>query len=210
MTMSEHHVGRSVLISVALALVTTSLACSRGPAPAPPAAQKATTAQDGLSGESIFDLDLPMVDHDGQATTLAALKGQVTLAAMVYTSCTAVCIMVTEDMKRIERQLSGADADVQYVLFSLDPGRDTPAAMRQFAADHRLDLKRWRLLAASEDGVRDLAAVLGVKYRQEANGEIAHSAMIFVIDPDGVVLHRQDGVGQDPSTLLAALENARG
>lgn len=161
-------------------------------------------------GESIFGLELALIDQEGQALQLADLRGQVLLAAMVYTSCTSVCIMVTEQMKAIQHQLAGADHDVKYVLFSLDPGRDTPEAMREFLRSHKLDATRWRLLAASEDGVRDLAAVLGVKYQPEENGEIAHSAMIFVIDEDGVVRHRQVGVGKDSSELVAAVRKARG
>jgi protein SCO1/2 len=118
--------------------------------------------------------------------------------------------MVTEQMKAIEHRLAGVDGEVKYVLFSLDPGRDTPEAMRAFLRQHRLDLTRWRVMAASEDGVRDLAAVLGVKYQPEENGEIAHSAMIFVIDEDGVVRHRQVGVGKDSNELVAAVQKARG
>ena len=161
-------------------------------------------------GESIFGLDLPLIDQQGHALQLSDLRGDVLLAAMVYTSCTSVCIMVTEQMKAIQHQLAGADDDVKYVLFSLDPGRDTPEAMREFLRSHKLDAGRWRLLAASEDGVRDLAAVLGVKYQPEENGEIAHSAMIFVIDADGVVRHRQVGVGKDSNELVAAVRKARG
>ncbi len=162
-----------------------------------------------LSGASIFDLDVSLVDQDGETTTLADLDGDVMLAAMVYTSCTSVCLRVTEEMKIIESQLS-ADRGVRFVLFSLDPGRDTPAAMRTFAASHGLDTRRWRLLAAAEDGVRDLAAVLGVRYQEEVGGEIAHSAMIFVIDGHGVVRHRQVGIGQDATSLVAAVKRARG
>jgi protein SCO1/2 len=156
-------------------------------------------------GESIFGLDLALIDQDGRALTLADLGGETMLAAMVYTSCTSVCIMVTEQMKAIEQQVAGVDNDVRFVLFSLDPGRDTPEALRAFARTHKLEGSRWRLLAASEDGVRDLAAVLGVKYQRESKGEIAHSAMIFVIDGTGVVRHRQVGVGKDARDLVAAL-----
>ncbi len=160
-------------------------------------------------GESIFGLELDLIDQDGRALKLADLGGDVMLAAMVYTSCTSVCIMVTEQMKAIEQQLADVDDDVKYVLFSLDPGRDTPDAMRAFAREHHLDASRWRLMATSEDGVRDLAAVLGVKYQQEENGEFAHSAMIFVIDEDGVVRHRQVGVDKDSRGLVAAVRTAR-
>jgi protein SCO1/2 len=162
-----------------------------------------------VEGESIFGLDLALIDQEGTALQLADLRGHVMLAAMVYTSCTSVCIMVTEQMKAIEHQLTGVDRDVTYVLFSLDPGRDTPEAMRAFLREHRLETTRWRLMAASEEGVRDLAAVLGVRYQPEENGEIAHSAMIFVIDEDGVVRHRQVGVGKDSSELVAAVRRAR-
>lgn len=161
-------------------------------------------------GESIFGLDLTLVDQEGHALRLADLRGHVLLAAMVYTSCTSVCLMVTEQMKAIEHRLAGVDDEVKYVLFSLDPGRDTPEAMRGFLRAHTLDASRWRLLAASEDGVRDLAVVLGVKYRPEEDGEIAHSAMIFVIDQAGVVRHRQVGVGKDSNELVAAVRKARG
>jgi protein SCO1/2 len=202
---------RGAMATVAVWAVAAS-ACTRvGPPPAADAAvPDPTVVDDSASGASIFALELDLIDQDGHQLNLADLGGRVTVAAMVYTSCTSVCLRVTEEMKKIEQQLDGESRELRYVLFSLDPGRDTPAAMRQFARAHYLDANRWRLLAASEDGVRDLAAVLGVRYQQEANGEIAHSAMIFVIDEHGVVRHRQAGVGQDPRELVAAVKRAKG
>jgi protein SCO1/2 len=172
---------------------------ARAPAPSPGAA-----ADDA----SVFALDVTLVDQDGTRAQLEDLAGHLTVATMMYASCTSVCPRVTEDMKAIERQLGSRAKDIRFVLFSLDPGRDTPRALRQFATDHHLDLARWRLFAASEDGVRDLAAVLGVKYAPESSGDIAHSAIIVVVDRQGVVRHRQLGVGQDPSALLDAVAGA--
>ena len=57
--------------------------------------------------------------------------------------------------------------------------------------------------------MRDLAAVLGVKYRQDENRQFAHSAMVFLIDSRGVVRYRQVGLDQDPADLLAALGQVR-
>lgn len=169
------------------------------------------SAADRAAGErSMFDLDLELVDQDGRTLTLADLGQHVTVAAMIYSSCTSVCPRITEDMKTLDAHLPDPSRrDVRFALFSIDPGRDTPAALRQFAADHRLDTTRWRLMAASEDGVRDLAAVLGVRYAPEPDGEFAHSAMIFVIDRRGVVRHRQAGLGQDTTGLMNALAAAR-
>jgi len=161
-------------------------------------------------GDSIYDLELALVDADGRTLKLADLRGQTLVAAMMYASCTSICPRVTEDMKTIQQQLRAPDRrGVTFALFSLDPGRDTPAALRRFAAEHRLDTSQWRLFAASEDGVRDLAAVLGLQYKREATGEIAHSAMIFVIDRNGVIRHRQVGLTDGNRELADALTATR-
>ena len=140
----------------------------------------------------------------------ADLRGRVLVAAMMYTSCTAVCPRVVDDMLGIEKQLRLRDREgVTFVLFSLDPARDTPLALRQFAMGHGLAASDWHLFTASDDGVRELSAVLGVKYKAQQDGQIAHAAMIFVIDREGVVRHRQIGINQDPRELTAALALAR-
>lgn len=180
--------------------------------PTPATHARAATPAPGAGSEdaSMFVLDVALVDQDGTRAQLEDLAGHVMVVTMMYASCTSVCPRVTEDMKAIERQLGPRAKDIRFVLFSLDPGRDTPQALRQFATDRRLDLARWRLFAASEDGVRDLAAVLGVKYATEPSGDIAHSAIIVVVDRQGVVRHRQLGVGQDPAPLLDAVAGATG
>jgi protein SCO1/2 len=189
-------------------------ACGRNESPdvgAAVASRSPGTADSSPSGsESIYALDLSLVDDTGAASRLADLQGRTIVAAMMYATCTTVCPRVTADMKAIERQLEPAEkADVTFALFSLDPGRDTPAVMRRFADEHGLDDSRWRLFATSEDGVRELAAVLGVKYARQADGEIAHSAMIFVIDRHGVVRHRQVGLTESPRELADAIARAR-
>jgi formylglycine-generating enzyme required for sulfatase activity len=168
-------------------------------------------AREGLSAAaSIYDLDLPLLESDGRARSLADLRGRTTVAAMIYTSCTTVCPSITETLKAIERRLPERDrGHVTFALFSLDPGRDTPAALRTFAAEHHLDGTRWRLFAASENGVRTLAAVLGVKYAAEPSGAIAHSATIVVIDRDGAVRFRQAGLASDLDSLVRGITAAR-
>jgi protein SCO1/2 len=157
---------------------------------------------------SLYDLDLELTDQEGRRVTLDTLRGRPVIAAMVYSSCTTVCPRITADMRRLATQLaeSGPD-DVQLVLFSLDPERDTSEALRRFAATQRLTSQRWRLFAMPEDGVREVAAALGVRYAKEAGGEIAHSAMIVAIDRDGVIRQRQVGLNQDLGALTAAFEN---
>jgi len=204
------HTARGCRAVMMLGLAAVMAACTSGDRAARQSAPSTEPESAGSSGgQSIYDLDLSLTDQDGRTLALADLRGRVLVAAMIYSRCTAVCPRVTEDMKGVEKELSGRDRkDVGFVLFSLDPGRDTAAALRRFAVDHALDPSGWRLFASSEDGVRDLSAVLGVKYKPEDNGEIAHSAMIFIIDREGVVRHRQLGLNPDPHELTTALAKA--
>jgi len=172
-----------------------------------------TLATDGSPGDSLgslFDLPLALTDQDGRARHLSDLRGRPFVASMIYTRCTSVCPRLTEDLKNLERALPSRDrARVRFVLFSLDPEHDTPAALRAFAAEHGLDPGRWTLLATHADDLRTLAAVLGVRYRPDEGGQIAHSALIAVVDGEGVIRHRQLGTGNDPGPLRAAVHAVR-
>lgn len=164
------------------------------------------SAPTGAAEPTIYALDVPLVDQHGRTLTLTEFRGRPLVATMVYTSCRSVCPTITEELKAIERRLPAPlKSDVVFAMFSLDPGRDTPSALQEFAVAHRLDDRTWRLLAASEDDIRVLSAVLGVRYQRVDEGEIAHSAVILAIDRDGVVRGRRVGPSGDLQPLVAAL-----
>lgn len=204
---------RSRLEALVCAIAIAGLAIA---APGCGLAPRRDTAGRGVAGggraaraasESVYQLDLAFVDQDGRGVHLRDLRGETVLAAMMYTSCQSACPRLIADLQGIERVIPRGERErTRLVLVSLDPARDSPAALRAFARAHALDPSRWTLLTASEDEVRQLAMVLGVRYRAEANGEILHSSTIVLIDKDGVIRHRQVGLGQDPGPLLAALE----
>ncbi len=161
------------------------------------------------SEASLFELHFALTDQKGKERHLSDLRGRPFVASMIYTRCTSVCPRVTADLKNLEKALDDRDRErVRFVLFSLDPERDGPRALRAFAAEHALDSTRWTLFSTSPDDMRTLAAVLGVRHRPDAGGEIAHSAVIAVVDANGVVRHRQVGIESDASPLVAAVRAA--
>lgn len=186
-------------------LLVSCSACS----PAGRAAEPAP-ADVAVAAGSLFELTFPLTDADGRTRHMTDLRGGPFVASMIYTSCTSVCPRVTADLQAIEKALPEADrARTRFVLFSLDPERDTPEALRRFAASHSLDPARWTLLAAGPDDMRTLAAVLDVRFRPDEGGEIAHSAVIAVVDSGGVVRHRQVGQQNDVTPLVMAVRAAR-
>jgi protein SCO1/2 len=169
------------------------------------------TGSDTLAVQpSMFELTFPFTDADGRTRHLEELRGQPFVASMVYTHCTSLCPRIIADLQRLERSLpDDVRARTRFVLFSLDPERDTPAALHAFAQEHGLDPARWTLLVSSPDDMRTLAAVIDVRFRPDTGGEIAHSAVIVVAGPDGVIRHRQNGLDGDPASLVAAVSGAK-
>ena len=156
-----------------------------------------------IAGESIFNLESQWINQDGVSVSLRTLRGRPAVLAMVYTSCEHACPLIVEDMKRIEKALLEKNkVPFSFLLFSFDPARDTPKKLKAFATTRKLDPKRWTLFHGDAKSVRELAAVLGVRYKKDAAGDFDHSNVITLIDADGMIRHQQIGLNQDPAELL--------
>ncbi len=160
--------------------------------------------------DSIYALSVSLVDQDGKKVGLDLFFGHPVLISMFYTTCRDACPLLIADLKRIERELPAATrADVRIVLVSLDPEHDTPEALRALARARGLDTARWRLLTAPDDTVRDVAAVLGIRYRRLPDGGFNHSSVITALDPAGVIVARVEGLGQPLGALQEGLRARR-
>ena len=166
------------------------------------------TAVSSTPGEaSVYDLSSDWTNQRDERLKLATFRGRSVVLAMIYTSCRAACPLIIEDMKAIDAKLDARTREsAQFVLVSFDPKRDTPEVLRRLAADRSLDLARWTLLTGDDDGVRELAAVLGMKYRV-AGGEFVHSSIITILDDTGAIRFQQSGVRRDAAESVAALSN---
>lgn len=113
---------------------------------------------------------------------------------MFFASCGYACPLLVTDMQAIRAQLPAAVRDrAAFVLVSFDVERDTPAALRLYREQRGLD-DGWTLLHGDADAVRELAALLGVKYKQEADGMFSHSNLVTVLNPEGEIVHQRSGL----------------
>ena len=165
-----------------------------------------------LPGDSIYQLPLPLTDSNGQTRDWRTLRGKPHLVSMFYTSCQYICPLIVESGKAVERQLTPAQqARLGVVLISMDPARDTPAALKKVADQRKLDSKRWLLASPPAGDVRAVAAVLGIRYRQLADGEFNHSSALILVDANGRILARTEQIGSKPDpAFVAAVRKATG
>ncbi len=189
------------LILSAICLAAPAAAAPEETAPAAPAAPAP------LPGDSIYQLDVGLVDQNGEVVPLSVFRGQPVFISMFYASCPMACPMLIGDVQALEEKLTEAQRDrVRVLLVSLDPEADTPEALREVVARHGLDTERWRLASPPPDRVRDIAAVLGISYQAVEGGELHHSSIITLLDPEGRVAAQLEGLRQSPEPLLEALK----
>jgi len=130
---------------------------------------------------SVYDLNSKWQDQAGTARTLSSLRGRPQVLALIYTTCTAICPMTVSAMQEVE---SKAGPAAGFVLVSMDPERDSPARLAEYAKQRKLS-PRWTLLSGGPSAVRELAAVLGVKYRSVSPTEIVHTSALTILDANG-------------------------
>ncbi len=158
------------------------------------------------AGPSLYDLPTTWVTQHGDTIGLTSLAGRVQVLAMVYTNCAVTCPIILADLKRIEAAVPVEQrGDVGFVLISLDPDRDTPERLAEWAAQTKLDPARWTLLNGSDDAVRELAATLGVRYQMQPDAEVAHTNQITVLDRTGAIAHQQIGLGEPAGITTNAM-----
>lgn len=179
------------------------------PAPAPDPAEHAhhqELAADGFTPGSLYQLEAAYTGDDGRPFALGQLRGRPVVLAMFFASCTYACPMIVADMTRIRDGLPRELRDrAALVLVSFDTVRDTPEALRRYRTERQLG-GQWTLLRGDDGAVRELAALLGVKYKREADGQFAHSNIISILNPEGEVVHQRVGLkgGLEDATVALA------
>lgn len=151
-----------------------------------------------LPEDSLWQVSAAWQDQEGRAFALNALRGQVVITAMMFSTCQYACPRTLADLQSIAEQLPADLRDrVEWLLVSFDSAHDTPEVLKRFAADHGLAPERWTLLHGDAAAVRTWAAALGVRYKPILEGGFAHSNLITVLDRDGRIAARFEGLGVD-------------
>jgi cytochrome c peroxidase len=163
-----------------------------------------------------------VLDADGRATTLFALKGdRLAVVAFVYTTCAdaAGCPLSMAVLHRLDRALA-ADAAlrgrVTLLAVSFDPERDTPRRMAEIRALHapRAD---WRFVTTADAAALDpiLAdfhhPVAKLRFPDGAwSGLFRHVLKVFLLDGESRVRNVYSAGFLDAELVLTDLRTLAG
>ncbi len=132
--------------------------------------------------------DFSLTERSGQPLSLKDLRGKVWVADFVFTYCGGPCPIMTHRMRQLQDILLRDRMEkVVCVSISVDPQRDTPAVLRDYAAKHSASPTRWQFLTGDEKAIRSLALdgfKLAVEEGTPAEGPL-HSSRFVLVDRAG-------------------------
>jgi protein SCO1/2/putative membrane protein len=189
-----------------IAIVLTTVLASAGlGALVPFAAVPPRRAAENLE-DAAFPLgEFRLTERSGRTVSESDLAGRVWVASFIFTHCPLSCPRITSVMKGLQAKLAGTG--VALVSISVDPERDTPAVLSDYARRFGADADRWWFLTGpKEDVVRlvqerfKLGLAPASESDQQAGAEaITHSDRLALVDRGNRVVAYFDS--NDPAEL---------
>jgi protein SCO1/2 len=100
-----------------------------------------------------------LTDQRGQPFGTRELQGKVWVADFIFTACQEACPLLSQKMAEVGRRARGLGPDFHLVSISVDPARDTPAALAAYGARYGASPIAWSFLTGPADAIE--AAVVG-------------------------------------------------
>jgi protein SCO1 len=143
--------------------------------------------------------DFALTSQDGAPVTLANFRGKVVAVTFIFTSCTDTCPLLTAKMVQVQDQL-GTDFGprVAFASITVDPERDTPEVLKEYAQNFGADLSGWVFLTGDPAAIREVELRYGIFAEKAAGGDVDHTFLTSLIDPRGILRVQYLGVRFDP------------
>ena len=148
-----------------------------------------------------------LTNQVGQPISLESLQGHVVVLTFLYTYCPDVCPIITTQLRDVQKQLSESGNNVEFVVISVDPERDTVEAAHDYLRRWKIE-EDWQYLVGDRKTLEPLwesyfvdpyaegakeesptpeprGAVDGLSAAIAARYLVIHSAPVFLIDREG-------------------------
>jgi len=123
-------------------------------------------------------------DGAGHSVSLEAQRGRWVVVTFLYTHCPDVCPLIAAQLNRAIRTAVGRQARLRVIAVSVDPARDTPAAVRRYAVAHRLaPAFSWAI--GSRQQLGRVWRAYHVAAQRGPRGTVTHSTFEILVDPEG-------------------------
>ncbi len=177
----------SARLAAALGAAAALLLACAAPQPPERRAGAARLMGELMSGRHPIGGPFTLAGTDGRPVALADFRGKLVLLYFGFTACPDACPTDLAVIAVALRSLGAAQAQVQPLFVTLDPARDTPAVLREYAPAFH---PRMVALTGTEDEVRRVATDFKVFFEKvplpgKQGYTIDHTPYTFLLDREG-------------------------
>ena len=150
-----------------------------------------------LNGEAKKVPEFAFINQDSIIISNEDFNKKVYVAEFFFTSCPSICPIMNKNMKRIENRF-GKRQDFGIASFSIDPIKDTPSVLKEYAETYDVFSQNWHFLTGEKDKIYNLANE-GFNIFASVNPRVAggfeHQGYFALIDKNGFIRCRSDQFG---------------
>jgi len=123
-------------------------------------------------------------DQSGAPVSLAAERGRYVVVTFLYTHCPDVCPVIAGMLNGVLQTPVAHRAGLRVLAVSVDPKRDTHAAVAHFIHVHRL-VPAFLYLTGTRAQLQPVWSAFHIASTPGPNGTVSHSAFEILVDPKG-------------------------
>lgn len=162
--------------------------------------------------------EFALTDHAGGTVRMEQFRGKAVLLFFGYTHCPDVCPMTLSKLRRVLDELEATPEQVQVLLITVDPARDTPAVLARYVERFGPGVTG---ITGTPEALARLQAAYGVHSGPAAPGghaghhgggqhqpQVSHTSAVWGVDRAGQVRvllrpdNADDQMAEDIRTLL--------
>ncbi len=148
---------------------------------------------------ALWQLRNEFVDEFGTRAKLPHWAGPQTIVAMEYSACKFVCTINWRRLIDIQDEADRRQLPLRFLIISLDPANDSPAAWRDYRKLRGIQRSNWHFVTGNRLATNHVARVLGVKWWY-FNDAIVHDFRVLRVNDRGdiqAVMERFDELASD-------------
>ncbi len=158
--------------------------------------------------------DIQLTNQQGQKVSLRKdNQGKVVVADFFFTHCPSICPLLTANLKKLQDALSTKDqykelnpSSIRFLSFTVDPERDSVAALKKYATRFGVDPDIWWLLTGPKKEIYDFSfneLKLGQVDGEGVDTSFIHTQKMVLLDKSMVVRGYYNGLDTADLARLA-------
>ncbi len=153
----------------------------------------------------------PLIDQHNNTVKLSDFRGKVLLVNFIYSHCPTVCPVQTANIAKFNNKLMEKELEgIHIISISLDPKRDTPARLLEFANKFSVfksqEKINWSFLTGEYTTVKQVTNSFNAIALKQSNNELEHWVGLHLVDQSGNVSATYHGQNFNPLLVMGDIE----